>query len=69
MDPSHIAGFFDGEGSIGVYHHVNNGVQTGFHLRVQLRQNKTELSSQLFDGLLVTVAVSPSFRLAPVRWV
>ncbi len=52
MDPSYIAGFFDGEGSIGVYHHVNNGVQTGFHLRVQLRQNKTELSSQLFDGLV-----------------
>jgi hypothetical protein len=52
MNLSYIAGFFDGEGSIGVYHHVNNGVQTGFHLRVQLRQNKTKLSSQLFRELV-----------------
>jgi len=52
VDLSYIAGFFDGEGSIGVYHHVNRGVQTGFHLRVQLRQNKTDLSSRLFDELV-----------------
>ena len=52
MNLSYIAGFFDGEGSIGVYHHVNNGVQTGFHLRVQLRQNKTKPSSQLLRELV-----------------
>jgi hypothetical protein len=52
VDPSYIAGFFDGEGSIGVYYHVNRGVQTGFHLRVQLRQNKTDLSLRLFDELV-----------------
>ncbi|MBA2619384.1 MAG: hypothetical protein H0U91_14635 [Rubrobacter sp.] len=52
MDLSYVAGFFDGEGSIGVYHHVNGGVQTGFHLRVQLRQNKTDLSSRLFERLV-----------------
>jgi hypothetical protein len=52
MNLPYIAGFFDGEGSIGVYHHINSGVQTGFHLRIQLRQNKTKPYSQLFRELV-----------------
>lgn len=40
----YIAGFFDGEGSIGIYHKNNKQ----FHLRIQLTQNKDIVSTELF---------------------
>lgn len=44
----YIAGFFDGEGSIGIYHRKN----TGFHLRIQLTQNRDIVSKELFRVLV-----------------
>ena len=46
MDPFvvYIAGFFDGEGSIGIY---SNGSGHGRTLRVQLTQNASSLSTAL----------------------
>lgn len=44
----YIAGFFDGEGSIGVY----SRNQRGFHLRTQLTQNKSKNIKQLMEYLL-----------------
>jgi len=44
----YIAGFFDGEGCIGVYHRKNRG----FHLRTQLTQNKTAKSEIILNYLL-----------------
>lgn len=45
----YIAGFFDGEGSVGVY---KNGRGT-FHLRTQITQNVTRCSRPLFEALQV----------------
>ena len=42
----YMAGFFDGEGSIGVY---TNGKRNGRTLRVQVTQTITESSSKLLD--------------------
>lgn len=43
----YIAGFFDGEGSIGIYKNSNNG----FGLRTQLTQNKTYTIMPLIEYL------------------
>jgi hypothetical protein len=43
----YIAGFFDGEGSVGVY---RNGRGT-YHLRTQLTQNVSPLVTELLMGL------------------
>ena len=42
----YIAGFFDGEGSVGLYKTGNS-----YYLRSQLTQNKSELSDKLFEYL------------------
>src|SRR3990167_3671409 len=44
----YIAGFFDGEGSIGVY----SRNKKGYHLRTQLTQNKGNEIKQLMEHLL-----------------
>lgn len=41
----YIAGFFDGEGSVGVYTYGRN---KPYALRTQIAQNKNELSTKLF---------------------
>lgn len=46
-DLQYIAGFFDGEGSVGLY---KNGRGT-YHLRVQVVQNVTRDSVELFEEL------------------
>jgi hypothetical protein len=46
---SYIAGFFDGEGSIGIYTRKNR--YNGTQLRVQLVQNKTKKSSYILNFL------------------
>jgi hypothetical protein len=47
--PQYIAGFFDGEGCVGLY---KNGRGT-YHLRVQVVQNVTKASAKLFDELRI----------------
>ena len=49
ITPQYIAGFFDGEGSVGLYH--NSGVNMGACLRTQLTQNKTRESTELLSYL------------------
>jgi hypothetical protein len=44
----YVAGFFDGEGSIGIY---ANGRQDGRTLRIQITQNITPQSSALLEGM------------------
>lgn len=47
MNAEYVAGFFDGEGSIGIY---RNG-RGNFHLRTQLTQNITPSSERLLKEL------------------
>lgn len=47
LSVAYIAGFFDGEGSIGVYHGVKNGRSVRFHLRTQVTQNCSGESTSL----------------------
>lgn len=47
---AYIAGFFDGEGSVGVY---KNGKGV-YHLRTQLVQNVSQASLTLLDNLIKT---------------
>lgn len=51
MSPSkpYIAGFFDGEGSIGIYSRKDR--KGGYHLRTQLTQNLTPKSLELIEFL------------------
>lgn len=44
---TYLAGFFDGEGCIGIY---RNG-QRAFHLRVQLVQNESQIVTAMFQEL------------------
>ena len=46
----YIAGFFDGEGSIGVYY--SKKTQDKFHLRTQLTQNQSKKSDLLMRSLV-----------------
>lgn len=48
----YIAGFFDGEGSVGVYRASRPNGRTNHYLRVQLCQNVSPLSEALFDELV-----------------
>ena len=50
MNINYIAGFFDGEGSIGIYKN-GNGL---FHLRTQLTQNCGRLSKLIMDYLVLS---------------
>jgi len=54
MDTRYIAGFFDGEGSIGIYRALSkiDSYPVRFHLRTQLTQNKTARSEELLRGLM-----------------
>jgi hypothetical protein len=45
---AYIAGFFDGEGCVGIY---TNGQRRGHSLRVQLCQNDSKETRELFDYL------------------
>lgn len=44
----YAAGFFDGEGCIGIYPGTYKGRLARFHLRTQLAQNKNSLTVELF---------------------
>jgi hypothetical protein len=46
----YIAGFFDGEGSIGIYYH--NKAKDGFHLRTQLTNNENKDALRLVNYLM-----------------
>lgn len=46
----YIAGFFDGEGSIGIYYRQKT--KEGFHLRTQLTQNKDKSIQKLMNYLM-----------------
>jgi len=46
----YIAGFFDGEGSIGIYHHGK--IKQGFHLRTQLTNNQNKNTEKLMSYLV-----------------
>jgi hypothetical protein len=46
----YIAGFFDGEGSVGVYCRKDRSC---FHLRTQLVQNASAVSIQIMDSLVL----------------
>lgn len=48
----YIAGFFDGEGSIGIYSNSNRRSRGGYCLRVQVTQNQGDESQLLLDELL-----------------
>lgn len=48
ISTEYIAGFFDGEGSIGIYRNI----QRGYWLKTQLTQNKSKQSKLIFDFLL-----------------
>lgn len=45
----YIAGFFDGEGSIGIYYRWK--AKDGFHLRTQLTNNKNKQAQKLMEYL------------------
>lgn len=47
-DLAYLGGFFDGEGSIGVYESKSSGA---FCLRVQISQRKTDLTEHLLNSL------------------
>jgi LAGLIDADG endonuclease len=51
LSSKYIAGFFDGEGSIGIYPRKD---RKSFHLRTQLAQNKNVASTELFQLLART---------------
>lgn len=55
MDIRYLAGFFDGEGSVGVY---KNSDKKGYCLRFQLTQNVTPQSKLIVDYLVSTYGVS-----------
>jgi hypothetical protein len=59
---AYVAGFFDGEGSIGIY---RNGQGT-FYLRTQLTQNITPDSQLLLEQLRATFGGNLSFMRARV---
>lgn len=46
----YIAGFFDGEGSIGIYYRQRT--KNGFHLRTQLTNNKNKNMQKLMEYLM-----------------
>lgn len=48
MDIAYIAGFFDGEGSIGMYPRPD---RRSYNVRMQLAQNKSAVSLRLFHRL------------------
>jgi hypothetical protein len=50
IDIRYIAGFFDGEGSIGIYYRKKN--KDRFHLRTQLTQNKSDYVEYLMNYLM-----------------
>jgi hypothetical protein len=51
LSVAYIAGFFDGEGSIGVYHGIKGGRSDRFHLRTQVTQNCSTESTSLINDL------------------
>lgn len=60
LDKAYIAGFFDGEGSVGMYHKKN-----GIALKLSLTQNTLDVLHDLwltFGGALVTVAARENSR-------
>src|SRR3982751_6376897 len=59
---AYVAGFFDGEGSIGIY---RNGQGT-FHLRTQLTQNVTVESHHLLEELRLTFGGNLAFMRARI---
>lgn len=48
---AYLAGFFDGEGSVGIY---SNGKGTGHSLKIQITQNDSLYTRELFECLLST---------------
>ena len=55
----YLAGFFDGEGSIGIYPVMHHG-RPGFYLRTQLVQNIGEASVALLAELTTVYGAPPS---------
>jgi len=55
MDLRYVAGFFDGEGSIGIYRALSkiDRHPVRFHLKTQLTQNKASRSEELLRGLMI----------------
>lgn len=54
MDIRYLAGFFDGEGSIGIYQNTSSSKinpDSGFYLKVQLTQNNHGNALEIFDYL------------------
>ncbi len=47
---AYVGGFFDGEGSIGIY--KNNNKNPGYSLRTQVTQNKSPVSLSLYNRLI-----------------
>jgi hypothetical protein len=48
LDLAYIAGFFDGEGCVGLYSH---GTHAGWRLRVQIFQNHSSEADRLMEGI------------------
>lgn len=48
---AYLAGFFDGEGSVGIY---SNGQVTGHGLKIQITQNDSTYTRELFEHLRAT---------------
>lgn len=51
LDTAYIAGFFDGEGSVGIYRGTYKGKFVNYRMRTQLVQNKSSLSEKMFECL------------------
>lgn len=47
LDPAYVAGFFDGDGSVGIYKNTS----LGYYLRTQITQNIDTASTALYEAL------------------
>lgn len=67
LPKEYIAGFFDGEGSIGVYKAIKHGNER-YSLRTQLAQNYSKLSFQIFEQLVGTYGGAISRQDKKMNW-
>lgn len=64
----YVAGFFDGEGSIGIYKAYYRGKCVGYRLRTQLCQNRGEEANELMEQLSATFGGSASTQQKKLNW-
>lgn len=64
----YVAGFFDGEGSIGIYKAYYRGNCVGYRLRTQLCQNRGEEANELMAQLSATFGGSASNQQKKLNW-